>query len=181
MSTKRVTAATGAVCAVSVIIGVVLNNGNVRTNQRGLELIGNAESCLRDPYVCPAGVLTDGIGNTHGVKPGTRKNDAQIAADWEKNILVAEKCINTYFRGKEMTDNAFSAMTSGAFNMGCDGLRFYYSRSQGKRVQTSINKWAQAGNWVNMCNHLPDFVNSGGKRLKGLVIRREAERQLCLS
>ena len=88
--TKRA-GATGAVCSVAAIIAIVLNAGHVRTNERGLELIGNAEGCRRDPYVCPAAVLTDGIGNTHGVKPGVRKTDKQIAADWERNILEAER------------------------------------------------------------------------------------------
>lgn len=177
MSAKRIT---GGVCLVSVIIGIVVANGNVRTNKEGLELIGNAEACRRAPYVCPAGVLTDGIGNTHGVTKGTYKMDQEIARDWEKNILSAEKCINTYFRGRDMNDNQFSAMTSAAFNIGCSNLRLYYSKSQKKYIQTSINKWAQAGNWVNMCNHLPDFVNSNGQPLPGLVTRRENERQLCL-
>lgn len=31
-----------------------------------------------------------------------------------------------------------------------------------------------------MCNHLPDFVNGGGKKLQGLVIRRDKEKALCL-
>lgn len=171
----------GAICAIAVMITIVMGNGNVRTNQAGLELIGNAEGCRRDPYMCPAGVWTDGIGNTHGVTPGVRKTDQQIAADWEKNILIAERCINQHFRGKDMPDNAFSAMTSAAFNMGCNSLRTYYSKARGMRVETSIHKWAQKGEWVNMCNHLPDFVNSNGVPLPGLKIRREEERQLCLT
>lgn len=180
MATLKKAGAAGTVCAVGAIIALVLNSGHVRTNQRGLELIGNAESCRREPYVCPAGILTDGIGNTDGVKTGTRKTDAQIAADWEKNILQAEKCINTYFRGRDMKDNSFSAMTSAAFNIGCSSLRTYYSDARKARFETSIHKYAQAGNWTMMCNHLTDFVNGGGKKLSGLVTRREAEKQLCL-
>ncbi|AFR03272.1 lysozyme [Pectobacterium carotovorum] len=179
MSKRKIAA--GVICSVSVIIGMVLDKGQLRTNKAGLELIGNAESCRREPYVCPAGVLTDGIGNTHGVVSGTRKTDEQIAADWEKNILVAERCINREFRGRDMSDNTFSAMVSGAFRLGCTGLKTYYSRASGQRVQTSIHKWAQAGSWANMCNHLPDFVNGGGQRLPGLVIRAEKEKALCLS
>src|SRR5476649_1188346 len=99
-----------AVCSVMTIIAIVVASGQVRTNEPGLELIGNAESCRRDPYICPAGYRTDGIGNTHDVKAGTRKTDQQIAADWQQNILDVEKCINSYFRGRDMTDNAFSAM-----------------------------------------------------------------------
>ncbi|EMX2854137.1 lysozyme, partial [Yersinia enterocolitica] len=50
----------GGLCSVAAIIALVVSNGNVRTSERGLELIGNAESCRRDPYVCPAGIITDG-------------------------------------------------------------------------------------------------------------------------
>ncbi|GHM10714.1 hypothetical protein ECZU41_53820 [Escherichia coli] len=53
-----------AVQFIAVMITIVMGNGNVRTNRAGLELIGNAEGCRRDPYMCPAGVWTDGIGNT---------------------------------------------------------------------------------------------------------------------
>lgn len=83
---KRI--ASGSACAVAVIIAIVISAGNVRTSERGLELIGNAESCRRDPYACPAGVLTDGIGNTHGVKAGVIKTDTQIAEDWERTFLM---------------------------------------------------------------------------------------------
>lgn len=180
MAAIRKVGADVAVCSVMAIIAIVVASGKVRTNEPGLELIGNAEACRREPYYCPAGVLSDGIGNTHDVKAGTRKTDQQIAADWQKNILDAEKCINTYFRGRDMSDNAFSAMTSAAFNMGCSSLRSYYSPARKARFETSISKYAQAGNWTMMCNHLPDFVNGGGKKLPGLVIRRDKEKALCL-
>ncbi len=115
--------AVGVVCSVGTIIAIVLNAGHVRTNERGLELIGNAESCRRDPYVCPAGVLTDGIGNTHDVKADVRKTDEQIARDWEMNILEAEKCVNNYASGKRLSDDTFSAVTSITFNVGCGAMR----------------------------------------------------------
>lgn len=55
----------GAICAIAVMITIVMGNGNVRTNQAGLELIGNAEGCRRDPYMCPAGYgLTGSVIHT---------------------------------------------------------------------------------------------------------------------
>jgi lysozyme len=169
----------GAVCSVGAIIALVLSmNLGVRTNKEGLELIGNAEACRREPYMCPAGVLTDGIGNTHGVKPGASKTDEQVAEDWAANILDAERCINENFRGPEMNDNQFSAMTSAAFNMGCRGLMTYVN-GNGKRVPTTIWRHAAAARWPEMCERLPDFTRSGGKVLPGLVTRRAKERKLC--
>ena len=159
----------GAICSVMAVIAIVVSNGQVRTNQRGLELIGNAESCRRDPYVCPAGVLTDGIGNTHGVKEGTRKNDQQIAADWERNILSAEKCVNAYANGSKLSDNTFSAVTSITFNVGCGAM------------QKSTMFWQlRQGHIADACQQFSRWTYAGGKQLSGLVKRRAEEKQLCL-
>ncbi|MEG8824736.1 lysozyme [Klebsiella pneumoniae] len=166
--TKKAGAA-GVVCSVGAIIAIVLNAGNVRTNERGLELIGNAEGCRRDPYICPAAVLTDGIGNTHKVKAGVRKTDAQIAADWERNILEAERCVNTYGNGRRLSDNTFSAVTSITFNAGCANMQ-----------KSTLFRYLQQGNAVSACNQFPRWVYGGGKVLPGLVTRRAAEKQLCL-
>lgn len=165
MSGKKI----GVVCSVAAVIAIVLSSGHVRTNQRGLELIGNAESCRRDPYVCPAGVLTDGIGNTHGVKAGTRKTDAQIAAEWEKNILAAEKCVNSYAAGTKLSDNTFSAVTSITFNLGCGAM------------QKSTLFWMlRQGETEKACQQFSRWVYADGVQLPGLVTRRSKEKALCL-
>lgn len=161
--------AVGALCSVAAIIAIVLGNGNVRTNERGLELIGNAEGCRRDPYVCPAAKLTDGVGNTHGVKAGVRKTDVQIAADWERNILEAERCVNSYGNGRKLSDNTFSAVTSITFNAGCGAMQ-----------KSTMFQLLRQGQVLQACDQFPRWVYGGGKVLPGLVTRRGAEKQLCL-
>ncbi|MHA3667855.1 lysozyme [Yersinia enterocolitica] len=164
---KRV--ATGTACAVSAIIAIVVSNGTVRTSEKGLELIGNAESCRRDPYVCPAGVLTDGIGNTHGVKAGVIKTDTQIAADWEKNILQAESCVNKYGNGNKLNQGQFDAVTSITFNAGCAQMQ-----------KSTMYRMLREGKFTEACYQFPRWTYGGGKQLPGLVIRREKEKALCL-
>lgn len=159
----------GGACAVMTIIGIVVSSGTVRTSQAGLELIGDAESCERDPYVCPAGVLTDGIGNTHGVKAGVRKTDAQIAADWEKNILQAESCVNKDANGKKLNQGQFDATVSVTFNVGCGTMQ----------KSTMFWKFRQ-GKMIEACNEFPRWVYADGKKLSGLVTRREKEKAMCL-
>ncbi|MER1977995.1 lysozyme [Pseudocitrobacter faecalis] len=161
--------AVGALCSIAAIIAIVLGNGNVRTNEQGLELIGNAEGCRRDPYVCPAAKLTDGVGNTHGVKAGVRKTDAQIAADWERNILEAERCVNSYGNGRKLSDNTFSAVTSITFNAGCGAMQ-----------KSTMFQLLRQGQVVQACDQFSRWVYGGGKVLPGLVTRRGAEKQLCL-
>ncbi|MCB5318640.1 lysozyme [Yersinia massiliensis] len=165
---KRV--ATGTACAVSAIIAIVVSNGTVRTSEKGLELIGNAESCRRDPYVCPAGVLTDGIGNTHGVKQGVRKSDEQIAADWEKNILQAETCVNKYGNGKKLNQGQFDAVTSITFNAGCAQMQ-----------KSTMYRMLREGKFTEACYQFPRWTYGGGIQLPGLVVRREKEKALCLA
>lgn len=169
MSAKIKTGIAGGICSVSVIIGLVLDNGHVRTNHRGLELIGNAEGCRIEPYNCPAGILTDGIGNTHGVKPGNRKTDEQIAADWEKNILDAERCVNRYANGADLPDETFSSAVEITFNAGCPTMQ-----------KSTMFRLFRQGKLVAACNELPRWVYANGARLNGLVARRAESKSLCL-
>ncbi len=169
MSISKKTGAAGAACSVMVIIGLVMGNGNVKTSQAGLELIGNAEGCQRDPYRCPADVWTDGIGNTHGVT-GARKSDKQIAADWERNILDAEQCVNRYAAGGKLPQGAFDAAVSITFNAGCPAMK----------TSTMFRLFRQ-GDTAAACEQFPRWVYAGGRKLKGLEIRRDKERALCLA
>lgn len=166
---KKTGGAAGIVCSVTAIIAIVLSNGQVRTNKAGLELIGNAESCRRDPYVCPAGVLTNGIGNTHGVKAGVLVSDKEIADTWQKNILEAESCVNRYASGSRLSDNAFSAAVSVTFRAGCGNMR-----------NSTMFTMFRSGQGVQACNQFTRWVWGGGKILPGLVTRADKEKALCL-
>ena len=55
---------------IAIIIGIVLTNysDEIRTSKTWLEIIGNAESCIREPYYCPVNILTVGIGSTGSVE-----------------------------------------------------------------------------------------------------------------
>jgi lysozyme len=87
---------------------------------RGLELIGNAESCRRD-YVCPAGVLTDGMGTPTALNPAQLKTTSRCGG-MGKNIL-AESCVNRYANGRNLSDDTFSAVVSVTFRAGCGNMR----------------------------------------------------------
>ena len=176
---SRVKAAS-AVCSIAAVITLMIaNHGTeIRTPRAALEIIGNAEGCHRNPYQCPAGVPTDGVGNTHNVAAG--KSLDQIAADWASNIREAERCVDRHFNGADMPDVTFGAMTSAAFNMGCGNLMTYRTKT-GARMPTTIWQLAKLRDWRGMCGRLTDFVRSGGKVLPGLVKRRALEQKLCLS
>ncbi|SMB82437.1 lysozyme [Pasteurella testudinis DSM 23072] len=164
------------VCSVAVIVGIVLNqySDQIRSGEQGLNLIGNAEGCMRNPYQCPADVLTVGIGSTEagGAKIDRSRTytDQEIAARWVKDIIAAERCVNRYGNGENMPQGAFEAMTSLTFNVGC-----------GKMRKSTLFRMANQGYRAAMCDQFSRWVYFNGKPSKGLQVRRAKERALCLA
>ena len=159
----------GAICAVSAVIAIVLSmDSGLRINREGLELIGNAEACRREPYMCPARVLTVGIGSTGNVQ-NRRYDDTEIAEMWITDLRAAEKCVNQYANGQAMNINQFSAITSFTFNTGCGALQ-----------KSTLARYAMRERWTEMCAQLKRWTYGGGKELPGLVKRRGDEYQLCM-
>ena len=163
--------ATPAICSVTAIIGIVLANysEDIRTSKTGLEIIGNAESCVREPYYCPANVLTVGIGSTGNVENKIYSDD-EIARRWVSDIKTAELCVTRHAKGFHLPQSVFDASVSITFNVGCSKMR-----------TSTMFKHLNNGNYRAACNEFPRWNKAGGVVLNGLVIRREKERSLCLS
>lgn len=172
-------------CAVGAVLALYASQKapeglETRTSEKGVALVTNAENCALTPYKCAADKWTNGVGNTHGVDPNKKITMEQVVLDLRRNLKTAETCVNRYFKGEKLNQNQFDAMTSLVFNIGCENARTFYSQSKGKRVPTTLYKLAQAEQFNLMCLRIGDFNRAGGRVLKGLVVRREQERRLCL-
>lgn len=163
----------GGICSVAAVIGILLLNSNgLRTSAAGLELIGNAEGCRTQPYYCSANVLTVGIGSSEFGQPIEQRQYSlqEIADRWAQDIKQAENCVNRYANGGKMPQGAFDALVSITFNVGCSAMR-----------KSTLYKMANGGYTPQMCDQFTKWVYAGGKKIAGLVKRREQERKLCLS
>lgn len=149
--------------------------GVLHVSPLALDIIGNAEGCRRDPYRCPSGLWTNGIGNTHGV-PDAAVSDAQIARDWVQNIQDAEQCLFNWQADTPLTQGQTDAFTSFIFNTGC--TRF---RHNPDGTETRIGHYVKTGRYALACDELPRWVYGGGMKLPGLVSRRDVERTRCLT
>ncbi|WP_342609900.1 lysozyme [Vibrio tritonius] len=187
------------VCSVMAVIGIVTGGvtlygdeltqpvgtvvidhvalGLLRTSPKGLALIGNAEGCRRDPYRCPAGLMTNGIGNTTQVTK-TALSLEQVAKDWTRNIQEAERCVIAAERqsGRTLSQGQFDALTSFVFNLGCSTFR---KNKDG--TDTRIYHAVKTGHFPLACEQIPDWVNANGDVLNGLVTRRSNEYQRCMA
>ena len=66
--------------------------------------LGNSQPALM-PYLCPAGRLTNGWGNTHDVRPGVAITLAQAEADLARNLDWAEACVDATPRRPTKTNS----------------------------------------------------------------------------
>ncbi|HCG5596975.1 lysozyme [Vibrio parahaemolyticus] len=150
--------------------------GALRISAKGLAIIGDAEGCVKTPYLCPGGKATNGIGNTHGVPDETISLE-QVAIDWVGNIQEAERCVTAAERvsGERMTQGQFDAFTSFVFNFGCTKFRKNRDGSD-----TRIYHAIKEGDHSKACSHIPEWVKSQGVVLKGLVKRRGKEYERCM-
>ena len=151
------------VCSVMAIIALITGGvvqSDLMVSQQALEIIGNAEGCRLDPYVCPSGLITNGVGNTHGVddKPVT---EIQVVAS---------------MGDAPMSQGQIDAFTSFIFNTGCTRFRHNPDGSE-----TRIYKHIRQGNYSKACNELKFWVYGAGKKLPGLVKRRQKETELCFA
>jgi lysozyme len=141
--------------------------------EEGVELIKLFEGFKSKPYKCPAGIPTIGYGATFypNGKKVTMSDKAiteQEATDLLKNMLKTfEKYVDSYCIDT-INQNQFDALVSFAYNLGPANLK---SSTLLKKVNTNPNDETIRAEFMK-------WVKAGGKTLKGLVRRREAEANL---
>jgi lysozyme len=119
-------------------------------------------------YYDPVGIPTICYGHTRGVEIGdtlTRERCDELLQTELKDYLEA---VDAYVR-LPMPDTRRAALTSFAYNVGV-----------GNFERSTLLRKMNAGDIRGACNELSRWVFARGIKLRGLVRRREAERQLCL-
>lgn len=138
--------------------------------QNGINLIKRFEGFSAHIYICPAGYPTIGYG--HVVKEHEReifKNGITEEQAEELLRLDVQEAEGGVLRliTVPLTDNQFDALVSFTFNLGAGALqrstlRWKVNREEHEEAPAEFMKWVWAG----------------GKKLEGLIRRREAE-MLC--
>lgn len=137
--------------------------------QKGLDLIKKFEGCKLSAYKCPAGIWTIGYGHTNGVYQGQTITQYEADKMLENDVVKFEMGVR-HLVGN-LPDNKIDALTSFAFNLGLGALR---DSTLCKKVKANPND-------LTIRNEFMKWVNAGGKRLQGLVNRRQAEADLYFS
>lgn len=136
----------------------------------GLDLIKRFEGFESEIYLDAAGLPTIGYG--HLLRPGEDKmfsggiSEAAGEALLIKDVSIAERAVLRLIR-VTLTDGQFDALVSFTFNLGSGALqrstlRRKVNREEHEEVPAELMRWVWAG----------------GRKLRGLMRRREAEVKL---
>lgn len=153
---------------------------------KGIELTKVSEKFESRPYLCPAGVWTQGYGNTRNPDTGERitRNSPVISITTAERWLVKSyeriyAPITDELTRDDLTQNEFDAVADFVFNTG----GYFLDKRSGKRFPyrlfALINSRSSAEElrayWLTCA------ITAGGKKLNGLVTRREREVELFLA
>jgi len=121
------------------------------------------------PYLCPAGVPTIGYGATRYLdgRP-VLLSDLPISRDAAERMLALQ-LERTYLPQTlalcpGLTGSRLAAIADFTFNLGAGALR-----------ASTLRRRVNAGDWGAVPGELRKWVRGGGRVLRGLVLRREAE------
>ena len=147
----------------------------MKPNKPTINLVKEFEGLELEAYYDPVGVLTIGYGYTNkaGFGPGVKEGDVWTEAKAEEMLALGlEKFGHTILpmMTRKPTPNQYGAMLSLAYNIGTGA----FSKS------TCLKRF-NAGDIEGAAEALQWFNKAGGKKLRGLVRRREAEAKLMLS
>lgn len=138
-----------------------------KTGELGQALIREFEGCRLDAYVCPAGVLTIGVGHTGpDVHEGQKITQAVANQLLRDDLERFEKGISDQIN-VPLIQEQFDALVSWAFNCGL-----------GATADSTLRRRLNAGEDVNtvISEELPRWTSGG---MAGLVRRRDAEVKLA--
>ena len=135
----------------------------------GLLTIAKWEGFSDHAYIpVPGDIPTIGFGSTEGVKLGDTITVPKALERLMRDVGVAESAIGKCVK-VPLSQGEFDAFTSFAYNVGSDAF-----------CSSTLVKKLNAGDYAGACAELKRWVYVDGRRVQGLVNRREAEFQMCM-
>jgi lysozyme len=127
------------------------------------------------PYVCPAGVWTIGYGSTRDAWGLPIRSDTPPMSPQDcETLMLGElrRCVKSALRYSPILSeypNALGAVASFIFNLGA-----------GRYLASTLRRKINEGQWEEAKEQIVKWVYASGRRLPGLVARRNDEAQyLC--
>ena len=146
----------------------------MKLSAEGINLIKRFEGVRNRPYRCSAGLWTVGVGHLIGDGKSLPESWNRTFTEEEINALLVrdlsrfERGVGMYIK-VPLRQHEYDALCSFAFNLGLGTL-------QRSTLRQKINRNDKEG----AAKEILKYCRAGGKIIKGLQRRREAEYQMFL-
>jgi len=134
-----------------------------------LGLIATFEGNHTQAYLDPVGIPTICMGHTAGVSMGQEATAELCEVLARQDAAIAMGAVLAHAR-VPLTANELGAYTSFVYNVG-----------ERNFVRSTLLRRLNAGDRDGACGELHRWVYAKGKKLRGLVNRRAAEYELCMT
>lgn len=146
---------------------------SMTVDSAGVDLIGQFEGLRLNAYDDGVGVWTIGWGTTVYPNGQKVKKCDKITLDQAKqykahDLVKFEKAVNDAVK-VSLNQNQFNALVSLAYNIGVSAF-----------TNSTLLKRLNEGDYKAAADQFLVWVNAGGKRMQGLVNRRNKEREVFL-
>lgn len=161
----------GAVTRWRLMFGAVSRTlvASLALSAAGLVGIANWERFVPRTYNDAVGVPTIGYGTTEGVQPGQtitpERALVKLLDHVDKDSAAAvRRCVTV-----PLYQHEFDAYVSLTYNIGSSNF-----------CNSTLVKLLNQGQYVQACDQILRWDKAGGRVLRGLTLRRQAERRICL-
>ena len=162
---------------IGISAGVMEAKIKAKINNLGIELIKKFEGFVAKPYKDPIGIISIGYGCTEW--PGGLKvtmSDGEISESTATDLLIfhaykKEMILDEFFKAKriKLNSNQYSSLLSFAYNLSEKPIIESGRSMNMALLNRDLNEVGSA---------FLRYVKAGGKILNGLILRREAEKEL---
>lgn len=139
-------------------------------SEDGINLIKEFEGLRLQAYKDIVGVPTIGYGSTKGVKMGMIITEDQAIDLLRRDLNKFVAAVNRLVENENLTQPMFDALVSFCYNLG-----------EGNLGKSTLLKRVNAGEFEAAADEFLKWNRAGGKEVRGLTRRREAERNLFRS
>lgn len=129
------------------------------------ELIRRFEGFRSKPYLCPAGVWTIGYGTTKNV---TKTHP--VVSVQQAELMMRVDALEAYSSVTRMSPVLLTCP-----GHACAMADFVYNLGLGRYRASTLRRKIDSEEWGSVPSELRKWVWGGGKKLPGLILRRQAE------
>lgn len=135
-----------------------------------VSFVGNWEGLRLVAYQDVIGVWTACYGETKGIKPGMRFTPAQCDVMFVERLAEFERGMRRCLENPDaLPEETYVSFLSLSYNIGT-----------GAFCRSTAARRANAGDLPGACRAATWYNKAGGRKIQGLVNRRQAEYRLCM-